>query len=80
MNIDILRTFLTWCTAINLCLFLLSFLVCAFAGDWVYRMHSMWFPMSRQAFNAAIYGFIGLYKLFIIVFNVVPFIALLIAT
>lgn len=79
MNIDFLRAFLAWCTVINLCLYFLSFLVCAFAGDWVYRMHSMWFPMSRDAFNLAIYGFIGLYKLFIIVFNVVPYIAVIIA-
>jgi len=28
----------------------------------------------------AIYGFIGLYKLFIIVFNVVPYVALVIAS
>ena len=78
MDLVILRTFFAWCTVINLGLYLLSFLVCAFAGDWVYRMHSMWFPMSREAFNLAIYGFIGIYKLFIIVFNVVPYVALVI--
>lgn len=79
MTLDILRGFLAWCTVINLCLYFLSFVVCAFAGDWVYRMHNTWFPMSRQAFNLAIYGFMGLYKLFIIVFNVVPYVALAIA-
>lgn len=79
MNLDILRTFLAWCTVINLCLYFLMFLVCAFAGDWVYRLHNTWFPMPRQAFNLIIYGFIGLYKLLIIMFNVVPYIALIIA-
>ncbi len=80
MDLVFFRSFFAWCTVINLCLYFLSFLVCAFAGDWVYRMHSMWFPMSREAFNMAIYGFIGFYKLFVIFFNVVPYIAMVIAS
>lgn len=79
MTLDILRGFLAWCTVINLCLYFVSFVVWVFAGDWVYRMHNTWFPMPRQTFNQAIYGFMGLYKLLIIVFNVVPYVALVIA-
>ncbi|MEZ4484753.1 MAG: hypothetical protein R2864_09180 [Syntrophotaleaceae bacterium] len=79
MTIDILRGFLAWCTVINLILYFFSFVVCALAGDWVYRLHTAWFPMSREAFNLAVYGFMGLYKLLIIVFNVVPYIALVIS-
>jgi hypothetical protein len=48
----------------------------AFAGDFVYRMHGKWFPMPRKRFNAVIYSFIGFYKIIVIVFNVVPWIAL----
>jgi hypothetical protein len=40
----------------------------------------MWFAMPRQTFNVAIYGFIGAYKLLIIMFNVVPYIALVIVS
>ena len=64
-----------WCTIINGSLLVISFLFCAFAGNWIYRMHSKWFPISREAFNVTIYCFIGLFKIFVLVFNLVPYIA-----
>ena len=67
-----------WCTIINVSLLVISFLFCAFAGDWVYSMHSKWFPISREAFNVAIYSFLGLYKIFVLMFNLVPYIAFVI--
>ena len=76
MDITIVRAFFMWCTIINGALLIISFLICSFAGDWVYRMHSKWFPISREAFNVAIYSFFGLYKIFFWVFNLVPYIAL----
>ena len=54
----------------------LSFLILAFAGDFAHRIHSKWFPMPRETFNVAIYSFIGIYKIIIIVFNIVPWAAL----
>jgi len=76
MDITIVRAFFIWCTIINGALLILSSLICAFAGDWIYRTHSRWFSLSREAFNIAIYFFIGLYKIFFIVFNLVPYLAL----
>jgi len=70
-----MKDFFMWCTIINGSLLVISFLFCAFAGNWIYRMHSKWFPISREAFNVAIYCFIGLFKIFILVFNLVPYIA-----
>lgn len=78
MDIQTIRAFFMWCTILNAALLVWSFLVCAYAGDWIYRMHGKWFPMPREAFNVAIYSFIGLYKVLVIVFNVIPYIALLI--
>ncbi|MHC4646213.1 MAG: DUF6868 family protein [Planctomycetota bacterium] len=52
--------------------------MCLCAGDWVYRIHSKWFSISRETFNVAIYSFIGIYKIFVFVFNLIPCIALLI--
>jgi len=76
MDIVIVRAFFMWCTIINGALLVFSSLICAFAGDWIYRMHSRWFTLSREAFNTVIYSFIGLYKIFFIVFNLVPYLAL----
>jgi len=79
MDIIVVKTLLMWCTIINVLLLALSFMVCAFAGDWVYGMHSKWFPISREAFNVAIYSFLGLLKILVLVFNLVPYIACVIA-
>jgi len=70
-----MQDFFMWCSIINGSLLILSFLICAFAGDWVYRMQSKFFPISRETFNVAIYSFFGLYKIFFWVFNLVPFLA-----
>ena len=78
MDIESIRAFFMWCTILNVALLLLSLLFCLCAGDWIYQIHSKWFSISRQTFNVAIYSFIALYKIFILVFNLIPFIALLI--
>lgn len=78
MDIDTIRAFFMWCTILNGALLVLSFLICALAGDWVYRMHSKWFTIPRDTFNVAIYSFLGLFKIFVLVFNLIPYVALLI--
>jgi len=78
MGIESIRAFFMWCTILNVALLVLSSLICVCAGDWVYRIHSKWFSISREAFNVAIYSFIGLYKILVIVFNLIPYVALLI--
>ncbi len=76
MDVSTIRAFFMWCTIINAVLLTLSFIICSFAADWAYKMHSKWFPISRETFNTAIYYFFGLYKVFFFVFNLIPFIAL----
>ena len=78
MDIPPLTTFLMWCTIINLALFTASAILCTLAADWVYRMQSKWFPISRTAFDTAVYSFFGVYKIVFIVFVLVPYLALLI--
>ena len=78
MDIATVRAFFMWCTILNGGLLILSFLITAFASDWVYQMHGKWYPISREAFNVVIYSFIGLFKIFFLVFNLVPYVALVI--
>ncbi|MHC4756194.1 MAG: DUF6868 family protein [Planctomycetota bacterium] len=78
MDIQTLTTFFMWCTILNVALLALSSLMCICAGDWAYRIHSKWFSISREVFNVAIYSFLGIYKVLIFVFNLIPYIALLI--
>ena len=76
MDIEILTRFFMWCTIINAGLLIFFFLTVAFAGDFVYKIHSKRFPMPREKFNVILYSFMGAYKIFVYVFNIVPWIAL----
>jgi len=78
MDIEKLTTFFMWCTILNLGLLVLSSLICVCAKDWAYQIHSRWFSISRETFNVAIYSFLGLYKVLIFVFSLIPYVALLI--
>ena len=78
MNITTVRAFFMWCTIINAGLLGLSALVCVFLGDWSYQMNNRFFSISREAFNTLLCSFIALYKLFVLAFNLVPYIALVI--
>jgi hypothetical protein len=78
MDLQVIQTFFMWCTILDGILLVLTGIILTFAGNAVYRIQSRWYPISRDAFNVVIYSFIGLFKLFFIVFNLVPFIVLLI--
>ncbi len=78
MDIATVRGFFMWCTILNGGLLVLSSLILTFASDWVYRMHSKWYPIPREAFNVVIYSFVGIFKIFVLMFNLGPYIALVI--
>lgn len=76
MTYEQIHAMLGWCTLINVVIMTLMFLMLWTMRSFVYRMHGKWFPMSEQTFNAIIYSFLGVYKIFLIVFNLVPWLAL----
>ncbi len=78
MNMETIRTFFGWCTVINGSLFLLSFILSSLAGDWVYRLHGKLFPMSRATFSLTMYCFVVGMKALIVIFNLAPYLALVI--
>lgn len=78
MDMAMLTRFFMWCTILNMGLLALSILILTVAADAVYRMHGKWFPMPRETFTVVIYSFLGVYKIFLLVFNIVPWAALVI--
>ena len=76
MTVDIFRDVLAWCSVINLGFLLFWFLLLLLAHDFVYRFHGKWFKLSVERFDAIHYALIGVFKLGIIVFNIVPYFAL----
>ncbi len=78
MDIQTLTTFFMWCTIINGALFVCSTTVFILAPDVLYRIQSRWFSIPRETFNVAFYSLLGFFKIVLLVFNVVPYVALLI--
>jgi len=46
------------------------------AHDWMYRFHSKWFKISVEKFDAIHYGGMALFKTAVLLFNLVPYLAL----
>lgn len=78
MNLELARSILLWCTGINYAVLLLWFILFCFARDWTYRLHGRWFRLSAEQFDAIHYAGMAIYKVGIILLNLVPFVALLI--
>ncbi len=78
MDLVSVRNFLMWCTILNGCLLVFWTVLVLSVPDLVYATQRRWFPLSREAFGAFMYGFLGFFKLVFIVFNLVPFLAMLI--
>ena len=76
MNIDTTRRVLFWCTVINYGILLLWFLFFMLAHDAMYHLHGMWFHLSVEQFDMLHYAGMSVYKLGIILLNLVPYIAL----
>jgi hypothetical protein len=76
MSIEATRNFLLWCTIINYGILMVWFLVFALAHNWLQSIHGRWFCLSREQFDTLHYAGIALYKLGILLFSLVPLIAL----
>lgn len=76
MNIELLKEFLLWCLVINYSLLITWFLVFWRRHDWLYQFHSTWFSISVKSFDAMHYQLIGVYKILVFVFNLIPLVAL----
>ena len=79
MTLEGLRDVLLWCTIVNYGLVLFWFLIFVAAHDWMYRLHARWFRVSAERFDVVHYGGIAVYKIGILLFNLVPYIGLRIA-
>ncbi len=78
IDIQTLTQFFMWCTVINGALLVLWTTVSLLAPDLVYRTQNKWFQMPRETFTVVFYSFLGLFKIAFLVFNLVPYVALLI--
>lgn len=77
MTVELIREFLLWCAVINIALLLWWLLLFSLAHDWLYRFYGKWFRLSVERFDYSHYLGMALFKLGIFLFNLVPYLALL---
>lgn len=82
MDIDLnsVRQILIWSLVVNYVILLVWFAVIVFAHDFVYRLHTRWFAMSRETFDAIHYGGMAVYKIGTLLLNVAPLVGVLLLT
>lgn len=76
MNNASIIQFLLWCSIINYMVLLVWFAVYVFAHDVLYRFHTRWFRLSVEQFDLTIYCAMAVYKMGILLLNIVPLTAL----
>ena len=76
MSIDVLRNFFLWCAVINYSVLMVWVVLLMSPHDWLYRLWGKWFHLTAQQFDVINFGGIALYKLGILLFNLVPYLAL----
>ncbi|MFA5983280.1 MAG: DUF6868 family protein [Methylococcaceae bacterium] len=78
MTIELVTDFLFWCCIINYAVLMIWFLVFKFAHKQIYQLHQHWFELTPVQFDCLHYGGMAFYKLSIFLFNLAPYLALLI--
>ncbi len=76
MNTQQIQEFLGWCTVINLAIITVSTIALIIARDMVKKIHSKLFKLSDENLDKAYFRYLANYKIAIIVFSLVPYLAL----
>ncbi len=76
MDIQSLTAFFKWCSIINIAVLALAILFFIAAPDFVNGILGYMFHLPRETLDVVHYAFLGLYKVVILVFNLVPYVAL----
>ena len=79
MNLELTRTFLMWCTILDYGVLILWCLLYKLGRDWHYRLTSKWFPITIEDYDRINFKGVALFKMAILLFNLIPYIALRIA-
>ncbi len=78
MDIAKLIELFQWMTILNLAMLCVWCLLYLCLRKFILRWHRKWFGMSKKQVAGAIYLCFGLYKVFIFLFVIMPYIALII--
>jgi hypothetical protein len=78
MSVATLRSVLLWCTILNYAVLAAWGLSMLLPHAWLYRLVGRWYRISPEQLDAVTYAGIVFYKILVLAFNLVPYLALLI--
>ena len=76
MTLELFRAVLGWVAILNIVLLLVWAGLFIFARPWMVKLHSRWFRLSQEVFDAMHYAGMGLYKIGIWMFLIIPYLVL----
>lgn len=76
MDVNQITTFLGWCTAINMGILVFATVFLFIFKDFAINTHSKLTGVSASKLPALYFSYIANYKIGILIFNLVPYIAL----
>ncbi|CAA6824812.1 MAG: Unknown protein [uncultured Sulfurovum sp.] len=76
LTLETLIEFLGWSTLINFTFLLMTTLAIMFLREPIIKIHAELFNLNKEDLSRAYFNYVALYKILIIVFNLVPYIAL----
>ena len=79
MTIEDLTRFLAWCSLVNMVFLFLWWAGFVAARDRIYALHTRWFRLSEERFDAVHYSGMALWKMLFLVLNLVPYLVLRLA-
>lgn len=71
-----LTTFLGWCSVINFAILLFASVAVVLMRNLLTTIHSNWFDIPKEELGTLYMKYLAYYKIGILLFNVVPYIAL----
>jgi len=79
MDIEILKDFFMWCSIISCSIMVFWTVIFWIMPDMVLKSQRWIFPtVTREQYTLIMYSFIGMFKIMFIIFNLIPYLALLI--
>lgn len=79
MDIQLVSRILLWCIIFDVCFLSLWFFMFLSARNWIYRMHTRWFRISKEQFDGIHYAGMAFFKLATWLFFIIPYLAIKIA-
>lgn len=76
MDIDVLIRFLGWCLVVNLAILSVTLVSLVLFRETIISIHSQLFNLQQKTLSSAYFTYIAVYKLFVLFFNLVPYLVL----